>query len=295
MDGPSSPSASPGWRWTRLPSSLALFALVALMLALYAETAGRLVRQWWLDSNHSHGFLVPLFSGFLIWQRLGTLRTLQPRGSWVGLFVLLAGLSGLVLGDLGVVISVLGNSLIVAVSGLVLFHLGWTALRLLAFPLAYLSFMVPVPDSLLDTVALPLQAFAAWTAATVLDGMGVPVLLQGNVIHLSRSSFGVTEACSGLRSLVSLFAVAVAWAHLSSLGRWSAPALVASTVPIAIVANAGRVVVTALVGESFGVEYARGFLHSVSGWVVFAVAFLLLAGVHHALGLAWRLRDRRHV
>jgi exosortase len=129
-------------------------------------------------------------------------------------------------------------------------------------------------------VAFPLQGLAAQSAAWALDTLGVPVLLDGNVIHLSRVTLGVAEACSGIRSLMSLLAVAVAWGYLTLTGFWPIAVLAAAAVPITVVANIGRIVTTGLVGQTFGMEYATGFFHTFSGWVLFLFAFACLLGVH---------------
>jgi len=260
--------------------------LLAILVSLYRGVLRDLVWQWWDDPNYSHGFLVPLFSGFLVWQRRRRLRALAPNGSWVGLTVLLAGVGMLLLGDLAGELFLMRASLIVVLAGLILFHLGRGMLRMLALPLLFLLFMVPLPTTLFYAVAFPLQNFAARNAAWMLELLGVPVLLDGNVIHLSQISLGVTEACSGIRSLISLLALAAAWAYLTLPGAWGMIALVASAVPITILANAGRVVATGLIGQWFGIEYAQGVFHTFSGWVIFLFAFLCLLGVHGIIRLA---------
>jgi exosortase len=255
--------------------------LVAGVLALvYWSTLQDMARQWWDDANYSHGFLVPIFSAFLVWQERRQMRQLSPRGSTVGFPVLLAGIVMLLLGDVGAENFLIRSSLIVVLAGLVLFHLGPQVFRAIRFPLAYLLFMVPVPAIIFYAVTFPLQRLAATQAAWVLDLLGVPVLLDGNVIHLSQITLGVTEACSGIRSLISLLAGAVAWAHLMVPGRWRAVVFVASAVPITIIANAARVVATGLIGQWFGVEYASGFFHEMAGLVVYLFAFACLMAVH---------------
>ena len=178
-------------------------------------------------------------------------------------------------------------------AGLVLFHLGGAYLREVAFALLFLFFMVPLPATVFYAVAFPLQNLAAHNAAWTLDLLGVPVLLDGNVIHLSQISLGVTEACSGVRSLISLLAVAVVWAALTLPGVWPMVALVGATVPITVVANAGRVVATGLIGQWFGTEYAQGFFHSFSGWIIFVLAFVCLLGVHGVISMVLARRPRR--
>ena len=268
--------------------------LVALLALIYGGILRDLVRDWWEDENYSHGFLVPVFSGYVVWQQRERLRGLVTDGSWYGVPVLLAGVAALILGDVGAELFVSRSSLIVLLAGLALFHLGWPVTRALAFPLAYLFFMVPLPGVVFFAVAFPLQRLAAENAAWVLDTIGVPVLLDGNIIQLSLVTLGVTEACSGIRSLISLLALAAAWAYLAVPGRWAGLLLVASAVPITILANAGRVVATGLVAQYVGPQYAFGFLHTFSGWVIFLVAVVGLVGVHGLLhaGRSWKRGSR---
>jgi exosortase len=274
--------------WRRV-GFLGLLFLVILG-GIYAPAIPELLSDWWNDPNYSHGFLVPLFSGFFVWQRREALKILVPQGHWLGLPVLLAGIGTLILGDIGAEYFLTRSSFIVIVAGLVLFHLGVEIFRLLLFPLAFLFFMVPLPAIVFNAIAFPLQGLAAQNAAWTLDLLGVPVLRDGNVIHLSLISLGVTEACSGIRSLVSLLALAVAWAYLSLSGGWSRVLLVLSAVPITVIANAGRVVMTGLIGQWFGLKYAQGFFHSFSGWIIFLVAFLGLWGVNSFLQLFFTRR-----
>src|SRR5262249_61129683 len=252
-----------------------------------------LARQWWYDLNYSHGFLVPILSGVLIWQRRTQLAALPVEGSWIGLPVFLLGIGALLLGDVGSENFLMRSSLIVILVGLVLFHLGRQFLRVLAFPLLFLFFMVPLPATLFYAVAFPLQNLAARNAAWTLDTLGVPVLLDGNIIHLTKQSLGVAEACSGIRSLISLLSVSVGWAVLTLPGFWAIAIFVFSVVPITILANAARVVVTGLIGQWFGVEYAQGFFHTFSSWLVFVFAFLCLLGVHSTIRLVQTRREKR--
>jgi exosortase len=201
-------------------------------------------------------------------------------GSLLGLALLIGGLGILILGNIGAENFLMRASLVVVLSGLVLFHLGAQILRIVLFPLAFLFFMVPLPAVVFYTVTFPLQRFAAENAAWTLDLLGVPVLLDGNVIHLSQITLGVTEACSGIRSLISLVAGAVAWAYLMLPLGWLAVAFVLSAIPITIFANAARVVATGLIGQWFGVDYASGFFHEFAGLAVYTFALACLGGAY---------------
>ena len=276
-----------------LRTGLVVFVILGLLVGLYGGILRDLAWQWWDDPNYTHGFLVPLFSGFLVWQRRKELAALPPRGSWVGLPVLLAGVGTLLLGDLAAENFLMRSSLILVLVGLVLFHLGRDSFRLLAFPLLFLFFMIPLPATLFYAIAFPLQSLAARNAAWTLDRLGVPVLLDGNVIHLTRLSLGVAEACSGIRSLISLFSVAVGWAALTIPGIWGMAVFVAAVVPITILANVGRVVVTGLIAQWFGMDYAQGFFHTFSSWLVFVFAFVCLLGIHRVIRLAQARRQKQ--
>ena len=263
---------------------------IILLGAVYWKIVVAMVAQWWDDPNYSHGFLVPLFSLYIVWQQRLALRALPPSGSLLGIPVMLGGIAALLLGDFGAENFLMRSSLLVIIAGLILFHLGFKILRVILFPLAFLMLMVPLPGVVFYALTFPLQRLAAEQAAWILEMIGIPVLLDGNVIHLAQMSLGVTEACSGIRSLISLFAGAVAWAYLLLPGSWSMVIFVAATVPITIVANAARVVLTGLIGQQFGVQYATGFFHEFAGLVIYIVAFLCLLGTYSLI--RWLSRHR---
>lgn len=265
---------------SRLPAAGFVLVLAILLGAVYWKILRALAIQWWDDANYSHGFVVPLFSFYVVWQHRSMLQALPRTGSLLGIPVILAGIGALVIGDLGAENFLMRSSLIVVIAGLIIFHLGTRAFRVVLFPLAFLFFMVPLPGVIFYSVTFPLQRLAAEQAAWVLDALGIPVLLDGNIIHLAQMSLGVTEACSGIRSLISLFAGAVAWAYLLLPGGWISVIFVAATVPITILANAARVVLTGLIGQQFGVQYASGFFHEFAGWAIYIVAFFCLLAAH---------------
>jgi exosortase len=258
-------------------------AIVAALVGLYAHVLPGWLKDLWRDPNYSHAYIVPIISGFVIWQRRRALIALPIQGSWRGVLPLLAGVAAVIVGDISASQFLMRISLIIVLAGLVLFHFGSAVLRRLAFPLSFLVFLVPMPLFFIYAITARLQHLAAWSGAWALDLLGVAVFLEGNVIQLRSLALGVTEACSGIRSLMTLVALGVAWAHLMLPRFWMQVVLVTSVVPIAIAANAGRIVMTGLVGQSFGVEYAEGFFHFFSGWLVFIVALLGLLGVHAGL------------
>ena len=265
----------------------------ALLGALYWRVLWELGLDWWNDANYSHGFLVPIFSGYLVWNERERLRALRPRGSWVGFPVLLMGIAVLILGEIGAELFTTRGSLVLILAGLVLFHLGVEIFKVLFFPLMFLFFMIPLPAIVFNAIALPLQGLAANNAAWALDLVGVPVLLDGNVMHLSHTSLGVTEACSGIRSLISLLALATAWSCITFESWTKRFILIVSAVPITILANSMRVLITGFIAHHYGVEYAEGFYHSMAGLLVFMVAFAGLLGTHGLIQVGSSVIRRR--
>jgi exosortase len=240
--------------------------------------------QWWNDEEYTHGFIVPLFSGWLVWQDRERLRKLAVAPSVWGVACLAFGLLLFALGFLGAELFLQRASSVVVLAGLVLLLLGPGFLRALGFPLLFLLFMVPIPAVLRNVIAFPLQLFAAQTAAFCMSGVGVPVVREGNVIVLAQTTLEVADACSGIRSLQALLALAAVYAFLTQRTLWRRAVIFASAIPIAIAANAFRVSGTGLLAHYFGLETAQGFYHSLAGYLMFGVAFVGL------LTCAWLLK-----
>jgi exosortase len=250
---------------------------------LYWPVLVSLVMQWDADPNYSHGFLIPVMAAYFVWERRTRLSRLVPQPSWWGFPLASLGLLMLGLGQVGAELFLQRFSLIVVIAGLVLLVLGRNVLKLWSFPIAFLIFMVPLPAIVLNAVAFPLQGFAAQTATSCLVALNIPVLREGNVISLAHTSLEVAEACSGIRSLMSLLALATTYAYFGERVMWKRWVLVAAAIPVAIAANAFRVTGTGVLAHYFGDEVAQGFYHDFSGWLVFVVAFVLLLGIGTAL------------
>jgi exosortase len=268
-------------------------ALTILTCFLYKDILPALAMDWWGDPNFSHGFFVPLLSAYLVWQKKDTLASLPLRPSWWGLPVMVGAMGALLLGILGAELFLSRCSFIILLGGLVVFFLGWAQFQALIFPWAFLFLMVPVPTLVMNEITLPLQFLASSLAAGLLALLGVPVLRDGNVIQLPTMSLEVAEACSGIRSLVSLITLAVIYAYLLEKNKVIQVLLVLSAVPIAIAANGLRVMGTGLTGIYWSPDKAQGFFHEFSGWVIFILSLVLLFGAHRFLRFVahrWRRR-----
>jgi len=273
-----------GQRRLSYPALLWGLATLAATCALYAGIAPPLVRQWADDDDYTHGFLILPLALYFVWERREALRRIAVQPNLLGVGLLAMGLLLLVVGTVGAELFLQRSSLILVLSGLVWLILGTAFLRELLFPIAFLVFMIPLPAVVMNAVAFPLQLFAAQSATFCMQTAGIPVLREGNTIVLSNTTLEVVEACSGIRSLQALLALGAVYGYFTQKAAWKRWALIALSVPIAIAANAFRVAGTGFLAHFIGPEAAQGFYHSFAGWMVFAVAFVLLLGVGTLLG-----------
>lgn len=255
--------------------------LAAVLVTLYAPVLVRLVRQWYNDSDYSHGFLVPFVSAYLIWQRREKLAQVLRRPSDWGLVVVVCSLGLLFLGTLGAELFLTRISIIGTICGLIIYFSGWGVLRAMAFPLAFLLFAVPIPVIIYNEIVFPLQFIASRFATGCLEALNLfPIMREGNVLIMPGMRLEVVEACSGIRSLMSLLALAAGYGYLAEKSipvRWF---MFLAMVPLAIISNGTRVMITALMTNYIGPKAAEGFMHEFSGWVIFVVATALFLGLH---------------
>ena len=269
-------SADQGWiAWSGI--------LLGLVLLIYSHVLKALVLNWWNDPDYGHGFFVVLFSGYVLWRLRGRWMTTEIKPSNWGLLVMLVAILLLFVGSLGAELFSTRLSLLVLVAGMVLFLAGREVLRAISFPLGFLIFTIPIPVIVYNQVTFPLQLLASRLATSWLELLQVPVLRDGNILNLSNYSLEVVEACSGIRSLLTLLSLAVAYSYFAEPRRWARYALVILIVPIAIVTNAIRIVGAGVLARNFGPATAEGFLHEFSGWVIFLSALGLILLCHWAL------------
>jgi exosortase len=275
-------------------------ALAAAIMFVYATVLVKLGGQWWVDENYSHGLLIPFIIGYILWSERARLEsaTKRPRLVWGGALVV-GALLMLWAGTAGAELFMQRTSLVVMLAGVTIYLWGWHILRLALVPLLLLALAIPIPAIIFNQIAFPLQLFASRCAVWAMRVFDIPVLRQGNIIELMPLNSSVTkklevvEACSGIRSLMTLLTLAVVFAYfthprgkgqqgggiaasLKRYGTWRSAILVLSAVPIAIITNAGRVSGTGILARYYGTEVADGFFHEFSGWVVYIAAFLLL-------------------
>jgi exosortase len=281
-------AASPAFSAESLPPPLwQTVVLSTLLLWLYQPTLTHLVRQWWRDPNFSHGFFVPLFAGFVVWQERSQLARLRLRPSWSGLFLLAFGLCVLVVGQMGAELFLSRFSLLIVLAGMIILFLGWNLFRALLFPWVFLVLMIPIPAIVFNQITFPLQLLASKLASTALPWLGVPVLREGNVIVLPAMALEVADACSGIRSLMSLATLAVIYGFLMESRTWVRVLLALASLPIAVAANSLRVVGTGLLVQYWEPDKAEGFFHEFQGWLMFVASLGMVYLLHRAIRIFW--------
>jgi exosortase len=261
-------------------------ALIAVLLAaLYFRVLGRLVTEWWRDADTSHGFLVPPFAAYLAWTNRERIRAVKIQPAWGGVAVIAFGLAMLILGEYGAELFISRTSVVIVLAGITVCFGGWELLRELRFSLLVLLLAIPLPAIIYNQITFPLQIWASKAASAILPWFGVPVLREGNVIELPMIRLEVAEACSGIRSLISLFTLAIFYGYFLDKSVVRRTILAISSIPIAIGANAVRIVGTGLCVQYWDPDKAMGFFHEFSGFVVFLVSLCCLFAVHKALTL----------
>ena len=261
--------------------SIALLA--AILLGLYTRVAIKLVHDWYQFQDDSHGFLIPLFVLFLVWDNRERWRATPVRSEWKGILLVAFALCVLILGILGADLFLTRTSFVLLTAGLVWTLLGRAALSLSRFVLLVMLLAIPLPTLILNHITFPLQILASRVASDLLSLVGVPVLREGNIIQLAAMQLEVAEACSGIRSLMSLITVAIIFGYFMERSTVRRIILALAAVPIAVAANAMRIFGTGLCVQYWDPEKAMGFFHEFSGWLVFLVSLTSLYLVHLAM------------
>jgi exosortase len=268
-------------RKSQLPwGKIAWFGL--LIIACYAPVLRAMVGQWGSDPDMGHGFFVPVIAGYIVWQKRNELVAIKTRPNWWGLAVVILGAVQLIVGTLGVELFLARTSFVIVLIGAVWLLGGDLMLKKLAFPLFLLFFMVPIDAVIYNQITFPLQLLASRLADDALTLIAIPVLREGNILELPNQRLSVVEACSGIRSLLSLTFLSLVYGYFFERKTWIRVVLFFSTVPIAIVANSSRVTITGVLTQ-VKPDAAEGFFHEAEGWVIFMVALGILILFHQLI------------
>jgi exosortase len=277
-----------------LPANISWRAVAwfgGLLIVCYAPILYRMAAQWATDEDMGHGFFVPVVAGFIAWQRRGTLHSIprQPNG-WGLALVIFAAFQALV-ASLGAELFTARLAFVIALFGMILYLGGKLWVQELLLPLALMLFMIPIPQIIYARLTLGLQMLASQLGETLIGWMGIPVIRTGNLIELPSQTLNIVDACSGIRSLVSLLFLSQVYAYFTEKRIWVRWTLLVATVPIAIAANAVRVATTGLLSE-VNTKLAQGVYHEIEGYIVFAVALIALILTHRIISLISKRREQ---
>jgi len=253
-----------------------LLILLSAFGALYSHSIATLIYDWSNDANFSHGFLIPFVAVYMVWYKKEILKTIVIKSSPAGLAVIIFGMLCYLAGTIGAELFVMRSSMLITISGMVIYLFGFEMFKAVLIPILYLIIMIPIPAIIWNKIAFPLQLFAAKLSSEMVSFLGIPVLREGNILHLANTSLEVVDACSGIRSLTSLLALSGAFAFIAPLKNLKKWILFFSAIPIAVVVNIVRLTITALMATHMGAEAAQGFLHDMSGFLVFGAALALV-------------------
>lgn len=258
-----------------------LLVALAAASALYSPVLADLARAWEIKPQYSHGYLIVPIALYLAWQKRERLRELHAVPSGWGMLLIGVGVALYLLGSVARVSTVSNLSLMLNVLGIVLAIGGRRVARELLFPILFLLFMFPIPDNLYASMTAPLKLFVSGISVNVLQGLGIAVYREGNILQLPNITLEVVEACSGLRSFMSYLMLCTLFAYHLPRGRLGRKALLLLlTLPISVLINVVRIVTTGLLANRYGPDVARGFFHEFSGISLFALGFVLLGGVY---------------
>jgi exosortase len=258
-----------------------------LLIAAYFPILVKLVNQWATDDDVSHGFFVPVVAAYIAWTRREALLRIDWKPAWWGIALLAWAAGQAYLGMLGAELFLQRTAFLMSLLGLLLVLGGTALVRELLFPLLLLPFMIPMPAVIYNHITFPLQLFASAVAEKSLEVLNVPVVRDGNILELASQKLSVAEACSGIRSLLSLSFLSLVYAYFFDRKVWMRWVLLIATIPIAIVANSARVTLTGLFSE-IDPSLAQGFFHEAEGWVIFVVALVMMVTVHLIINLVYR-------
>ncbi len=254
------------------------FIFIGAIIVFYFNTFGWLIESWINNIYYSHGFLVPIISGYIIWNMRKELAGVEKKQSQEGLTLFAAGILMQGIGVLWTIRFLSGLSLIVTISGAILFLFGWKFMRKIIVPILFLLLMIPFP--FVDIVAPPAQTISAFSSATLANLVGIPVHRDGFVLHLSAGTFEVGLPCSGLRSIISLFTIATIYAFILEGGLLMKFSILVSSIPLALAGNTLRITSVLVIANSYGEEAAMNYFHDFSSLLLFSVALsgLFLVG-----------------
>jgi exosortase A len=252
-----------------------LIFLFASFLAVYYPVLSGLYKVWDSSDDYSHGFLIIPVSLYILWQNRTTLSAQKIEGNWFGLLLAVFALFMFLFGKFGAIFTLSSVSMVVFIWGAVIFLLGFKTFQICSFPLVFLLFMIPVPAQIYAALTSPLQFIVTKVTVGMASMMGIAIYREGNVIHLADMVFEVVQACSGLRSIMTMLTLGAIFGYFSLRSMPLRLILMTAGIPIAIAINIFRVFSMVVSYNYFKLDLTQGTPHTVLGLLVFVLGFVL--------------------
>jgi exosortase D (VPLPA-CTERM-specific) len=251
---------------------------IAVVLAVVSgfDALAEMVRRWETSEEYGYGYMIPVITLFLIWQRKDRLESIRYTGSYIGVVVLAAGVSIALIGQLSAIYTITQYGFVIALIGGLYALMGWAAFKIVLVPMLLLFLMIPLPAFVFNNLSSQLQLISSQIGVAVIRLFDISVNLEGNVIDLGTYKLQVVEACSGLNYLFPLIALSIIASYFYQADLWKRLVVIFSSIPITVLMNSFRIGVIGVLVEYHGIEQAEGFLHDFEGWIVFMACVALL-------------------
>ncbi len=256
--------------------AIIIFVSLILLIVAFQDGLAHLIVRWNTQEEYSHGYLIPLVSAYLIWQRIDFLKTLEFKPSWFPVGLVMLGLIVAVVGEISALYVLIHFSFVLILLSLAWSLMGWKAFKYVLLPLGLLIFAVPLPYFLEATLTADLQLISSKLGVAFIRLFSIPVYAEGNVIDLGAYKLQVVEACSGLRYMYPLMGVGFIIAYMYQVELWKRVLVFVSTIPITIMMNSLRIGIIGILVDNWGTEMAEGFLHYFEGWIIFIACLFIL-------------------
>ena len=251
--------------------------LLIIFCAIFLPVFISLVKFWTNSEDYSHGFFILPLSLYIIWQKKDTLKKIPVQPSNWGLFIIIFFLLVFIIARVGEIATLSPICMISIFIGIIIYFYGFLIFKELSFPLLFLFFMIPVPSQIYSALTIPLQLFVTKATVFIVSLLRVPIYREGNVIHLADHTMQVVQACSGLRSMMSLLVLGAVFGYFTLASNTLRFVLFVTTVPVSIIVNIFRVFLMVTAYHYFGYDLTADSIHTTFGMIIFIIALIIIA------------------
>ena len=255
---------------------LTIFLFGTFILAFFPVWK-RLVLSWYSSDQYSHGFFIIPITLYIIWKKKDILVKTPIRPSWWGMALVVFSLLLYLFAHFAEILTLTSFSILLLLAGVIIYLYGFLIFKELLFPLVFLLFMIPIPSQIYSSLTIPLQLFVSKVSVWLGSTIGIPIYREGNVIHLPDRTMQIVQACSGLRSMISLLMLSAIIGYLTLKSNILRFVLFLSGIPAAIFVNIIRVCLMVFAFHYFNYDLTKDSVHTVFGIIIFCIALIIIA------------------